>query len=471
MPDLLIELLSEEIPARMQAAARDALKKLVTDGLVAAGLTYRGAAAFSTPRRLTLAVEGLDAASKPRREERRGPRADAPAQAIEGFLRATGLSRDRLETRDSGKGAVLFAVIESPGRPAAEIVAEVLEATIRDFPWPKSMRWGAGNLRWVRPLHSILCILSTEAGAEVVPLTVDHLTAGDTTRGHRFHGAGAFAVASFDDYARKLKAAHVILDHEERAAAIWHDATQRAFAQGLEVVEDRALLTEVAGLVEWPVVLMGRIPEAFLGLPPEVLQTSMREHQKFFALRNPGTGRIEGFVTVANRETADHGETILKGNLKVLTARLSDAKFFWENDLLTVRTKGMEGMAEGLKSVTFHGRLGTQWERVERIEALAREIAPLVGAAPDLAAEAARVAKADLQSAMVGEFPELQGTMGTYLARAAGLPEAVAQACKAHYQPLGPSDAVPSDPVSVAVALADRIDTLTGFWACLLYTS
>lgn len=465
MPDLLIELFSEEIPARMQARAREDLKKLVTDGLVEAGLTYASAGAFSTPRRLVLSVEGLSAESPTLREERKGPKADAPAAAIEGFLRSTGLTRDRLETREDKKGAVLFAVVEKPGRPAPEIVAEVLERTIRTFPWPKSMRWGTGSLRWVRPLQSILCLLSDEAGAEVVPMTLDGLTAGNSTEGHRFMAPARFAVSGFDDYRAKLARAFVMLDASEREQAIWHEATTQAFAQGLEVVPDAALLSEVAGLVEWPVVLMGAIGEDFLGLPPEVLQTSMREHQKFFSVTNPATGRIEKFVTVANRETADHGETILKGNGKVLSARLSDARFFWENDLRTVKTAGLEGMAEGLKQVTFHNRLGSQAARIARIEALAREIAPLVGASPDLAAEAARVAKADLQSAMVGEFPELQGTMGSYYARAAGLPEAVAQACKAHYQPLGPSDAVPTDPVSVAVALADKIDTLTGFWA------
>ncbi|MFQ6776302.1 glycine--tRNA ligase subunit beta [Cereibacter sphaeroides] len=465
MPDLLIELFSEEIPARMQARAREDLKKLVTDGLVEAGLTYASAGAFSTPRRLVLSVEGLSAESPTLREERKGPKADAPAAAIEGFLRSTGLTRDRLETREDTKGAVLFAVVEKPGRPAPEIVAEVLERTIRTFPWPKSMRWGTGSLRWVRPLQSILCLLSDEGGAEVVPMTLDGLTAGNSTEGHRFMAPARFAVSGFDDYRAKLARAFVMLDASEREQAIWHEATTQAFAQGLEVVPDAALLSEVAGLVEWPVVLMGAIGEDFLGLPPEVLQTSMREHQKFFSVTNPATGRIEKFVTVANRETADHGETILKGNGKVLSARLSDARFFWENDLRTVKTAGLEGMAEGLKQVTFHNRLGSQADRIARIEALAREIAPLVGASPDLAAEAARVAKADLQSAMVGEFPELQGTMGSYYARAAGLPEAVAQACKAHYQPLGPSDAVPTDPVSVAVALADKIDTLTGFWA------
>ncbi|MDE3027712.1 MAG: glycine--tRNA ligase subunit beta [Paracoccaceae bacterium] len=465
MPDLLIELFSEEIPARMQFRAREDMKKLVTDGLVTAGLTYASAGAFSTPRRLTLTIEGLTAESPTQREERKGPKADAPDAAIEGFLRATGLTRDQLEVREDKKGATLFATLTRPGRKAPEIIAEVLETTIRAFPWPKAMRWGAGSLRWVRPLHSILCILTDDHGTEIVPLTLDGITAGNTTEGHRFMAPGRFAVTSFDDYAAKLKRAYVLLDSAEREAQIWHDATTQAFAQGLEVVPDAGLLTEVAGLVEHPVVLMGAIGEVFLALPPEVLQTSMREHQKFFSVRNPKTGRIEKFVTVANRETADHGATILAGNQKVLTARLSDAKFFWENDLRTVKSDGLEGMAAGLAHVTFHNKLGSQGDRIARIEALAREIAPLVGAAPDLADEAARIVKADLQSAMVGEFPELQGTMGGYYARAAGLPDAVANACKAHYQPLGPSDDVPTEPVSVAVALADKIDTLTGFWA------
>ena len=465
MPDLLLELFSEEIPARMQAKARDDLRRLVTDGLVEAGLTYAGAGTFSTPRRLVLTVQGLTGESRPVREERKGPRADAPEAALEGFLRSTGLTRDQLELRDEKKGQVFFAVVEKPGRPAAAIVAEVVESTIRSFPWPKSMRWGNGSLRWVRPLHSILCLLNDEGGAEVVPLDVDGIVAANTTAGHRFMAPARFAVSSFDDYRAKLQRAFVMLDPAAREAQIWHDATTAAFAQGLEVVPDAGLLAEVAGLVEWPVVLMGAIGADFLGLPAEVLQTSMKEHQKFFSVRNPATGRIEKFVTVANRETADHGATILAGNQKVLAARLSDAKFFWENDLRVVQSIGLEGMAAGLANVTFHNKLGSQADRIARIEALAREIAPLVGASPDLAAEAARVAKADLQSAMVGEFPELQGTMGGYYARAAGLPEAVAAACKAHYSPLGPSDDVPTDPVSVAVALADKIDTLTGFWA------
>ncbi|EEW25468.1 glycine--tRNA ligase subunit beta [Rhodobacter ferrooxidans] len=465
MPDLLIELFSEEIPARMQARAAADLKKLVTDGLVEAGLTYAGAGAFSTPRRLVLSLEGLTAHSQALREERKGPAATAPEAALQGFLRSTGLAREQLELRDDKKGQVWFAVIEKPGRAAAAIVAEVLEATIRNFPWPKSMRWGTGSLRWVRPLHSILCLLTDEHGPQVVPLSVDHLNAGATTEGHRFMSPGRFAVTGFDDYAAKLKRAHVILDPAAREAQIWHDATTQAFARGLEVVPDAGLLAEVAGLVEWPVVLLGAIAPGFLDLPPEVLQTSMRTHQKFFSVKNPKTGRIEGFVTVANRETADHGATILAGNNKVLSARLSDAKFFWENDLRTVHAVGMEGMAAGLAHVTFHNKLGSQADRVARIEALAREIAPLVGAAPDLAAEAARICKADLQSAMVAEFPELQGLMGRYYATAAGHDDGVPEACEMHWKPLGAADDVPTDPVSVAVALADKIDTLTGFWA------
>jgi glycyl-tRNA synthetase beta chain len=468
MPDLLIELFSEEIPARMQARAREDLRKLVTDGLVEAGLTYASAGAFSTPRRLVLAVDGLTGESRAVREERKGPSTSAPAAAVEGFLRSTGLTLEQLERRADKKGETFYAVVEKPGRAAAEIVAEVLERVIRGFPWPKSMRWGAGSLRWVRPLQRIVCVLSDEAGASVVPLTVDGIVAGNVTDGHRFMGAGPFPVSGFDDYVVKLKRAFVVLDSAEREAAIWQAATNAAFAAGMEVVPDAGLLTEVAGLVEWPVVLMGRIGAEFLELPPEVLQTSMREHQKFFSVRAK-SGRIEGFVTVANIDAADGGATILKGNQKVLSARLSDAKFFWENDLRVAKAHSDSGpmgeWVEGLKAVTFHGKLGSQAERVERIAALAREIAPMVGADAALAEQAARVAKADLRSAMVGEFPELQGLMGMYYARAAGMPEAVALAARDHYSPLGPSDAVPTEPVSVAVALADKIDTLTGFWA------
>nr|WP_319250342.1 glycine--tRNA ligase subunit beta [uncultured Celeribacter sp.] len=465
MPDLLIELFSEEIPARMQKRASEDLKKRITDGLVEAGLTYASAGAFATPRRLVLSVEGLLAESPTTVEERKGPRVDAPEKAIEGFLRGAGVTKDDLEIRDEKKGQVYFAKLTKPGRPAAEIVAEVLEATVRNFPWPKSMRWGAGSLKWVRPLHSIVCLLSAEDGAEVVQLEIDGIKAGNTVWGHRFMAPGSFKVTGFDDYVTKLKQNFVVLDPAERADHIWHDATNQAFAQGLEVVEDAGLLAEVAGLVEWPVVLMGEIGADFLELPPEVLQTSMKEHQKFFSVRNPKTGRIEKFVTVANRETADNGTTILAGNQKVLSARLSDAKFFWENDVRTVAREGLEAMAAPLAHVTFHNKLGSQGQRIARIAQLSREIAPIVGADAAEAELAAKIAKADHSSEMVYEFPELQGIMGRYYAKKAGLSDAVSDACRDHYSPLGPSDDVPTDPVSVAVALADKLDTLTGFWA------
>ena len=464
MPDLLIELFSEEIPARMQGRAAADLQKLVTDGLVDAGLTYKSAAAFSTPRRLTLSVEDLLAESKPVREERKGPKVGAPDKALEGFLRGAGVAKDDLEIRDDKKGQVYFAVIEKPGRMAADIIAEVLENTIRNFPWPKSMRWGTGSLKWVRPLHSIIGMLTDEAGAEVVPVDVDGITSGNTTRGHRFLAPDAFSVTSFEDYEAKLKRAKVMLRPDERADMIWNDATNQAFALGLEVVEDRGLLTEVAGLVEWPVVLLGQIDPTFYDLPAEVSQTSMKEHQKFFSVRNAKTGQIERFVTVANTVTSDDGATILKGNQKVLFARLSDAKFFWENDLRIAKA-GMDPWLHSLSNVTFHNKLGTQKDRIDRIIMLASEIAPLVGADVTEVAEAARVAKADLSSEMVYEFPELQGLMGRYYATNAGLSDAVAAAAQEHYSPLGPSDDVPTAPVSVAVALADKLDTLTGFWA------
>lgn len=465
MPDLLIELFSEEIPARMQAKAAADLKKRITDGVVEAGLTYAHAAAFATPRRLCLVVDGLTTESPTLKEERKGPRADAPEKALAGFLRATGLTRDQLEERTDKKGnVVLFASIEKPGRPAADIVAEVLESTIRNFPWSKSMRWGAGSLRWVRPLQRILCILTTEAGAQVVPLDVDGIHAAEVTEGHRFMAPGAFPVTGFEDYAVKLKRAYVELDGTARADTIWHDAEQLAFAAGLEVVEDKGLLAEVAGLVEWPVTLMGEIGADFLHLPPEVLQTSMKEHQKFFSVRDPKTGQIVRFVTVANRETKDDGATILAGNQKVLSARLSDAKFFWDNDLEVARA-GMGPWLESLANVTFHRKLGSQKERIDRIAALARVLADATGADPDQAERAAQIAKADLSSEMVYEFPELQGVMGRYYALEAGEAEAVADAARDHYAPLGPSDDVPTAPVSATVALADKIDLLTGFWA------
>ena len=465
MPDLLIELFSEEIPARMQARAAEDLKKRVTDGLVEAGLTYAGAAAFVTPRRLTLTLQGLLAASPTLREERKGPRVDAADKAIEGFLRGAGVSRDQLEQRDDKKGAVFYALIDKPGRPAAAIVAEVLEQVIRSFPWPKSMRWGTGSLRWVRPLQSILCLLTDEDGGQIVPLEVDGIIAGDQTFGHRFMAPAALRVTGFDDYRDALKRAFVLLDAETRRALIWNDATTQAFASGLEVIEDPGLLAEVAGLVEWPVVLMGEIDPTFLDLPDEVLKTSMREHQKFFSVRNPKSGKIERFITVSNRASADQGATILAGNQKVLSARLADAKFFWENDLRVAKGAGLSVWTQALSNVTFHNKLGSEQARIDRIAGLARLVAPMAAADPDMAEQAARIVKADLSSEMVYEFPELQGIMGRYYAEAAGLPAEIAAACEAHYAPLGPSDAVPTAPISVAVALADKLDKLTGFWA------
>src|SRR5690625_508683 len=466
--DLLLELFSEEIPARMQDRAARDLRRLMTAALGEAGLTHKGGRAFSTPRRLVLALTGLSRTTREKTEERRGPRVDAPEKVIEGFLRSTGLSREQLEIRDDKKGQVYFATIHHKGRPAAEIVAEAVRDVIHDFPWPKSMRWGAGNLRWVRPLHSILCILSDEEGARVVPIEIEGLVSGDTTRGHRFKAPDPFRVTGFEDYAEKLEAAFVVLDAEERARRIEADAATLAFAQGLEIVPDPALLAEVAGLVEWPVALMGEIGEEFLDLPPEVLRESMRGHQKFFSAREPKTGRITHFVTIANIDAPDGGKAILEGNGRVLSARLADAAFFWERDLRIVKDRGMEGleeMAKPLDSTIFHAKLGTQGERVERIAALAREIAPKVGADPDQAEQAARIAKVDLASDMVGEFPELQGVMGRYYAEAAGLAPEVACASEAHYHPLGPSAEVPNDPISIAVALADKLDMLTGFWA------
>ncbi|MDG1295391.1 MAG: glycine--tRNA ligase subunit beta [Planktomarina sp.] len=464
MADLLIELFSEEIPAGLQAPAAENLKKLLTNGMVEAGLTYANASAFYTARRLTLVVEGLLDASPTVQEERKGPKVGAPEQAISGFLRGAGLTMDDLEVRDDKKGQVYFAKITKPGRAAPEIVAEVLEATIRNFPWPKSMRWGLGSLRWVRPLQSILCVLSNNAEISVVPLGVDGIKAGNQSRGRRFMASDAFSVSGFEDYETKLKLAKVILRADERQVAIWQEAQTQAFALGQSVVEDTGLLAELAGLVEWPVVLMGQIDEDFLDLPPEVLKTSMKEHQKFFSVLNPKTGRIERFVTVANIEAADQGATILKGNQKVLAARLADAKFFWENDLREAKA-GMGNWQAALENVTFHNKLGSQAARIKRIAALARELAPVVGANPDTAEQAALVAKADLSSEMVYEFPELQGLMGRYYAAKAGMSAEIAAACEAHYSPLGPSDDVPTAPVSVAVGLADKLDTLSGFWA------
>ncbi len=465
MAELLIELFCEEIPARLQGRAAADLQRLMTDGLVAAGLTYADARAFSTPRRLCLVLGDVPAASPDVVEERKGPKVGAPDQAIEGFCRGAGVPREALEARDTAKGAVYFARIEKPGRPAGEIIAEVLETSIRNFPWAKSMRWGAGTLRWVRPLHSILCILSDESGARVVPMEIDGIQAADMTQGHRFMSPGRFQVTGFADYAAKLARGHVVLDADDRAETIRAAAQNLAFANGLEVIDDPALLAEVAGLVEYPVVLMGEIAEDFAGLPPEVLQTSMREHQKFFSLRDAKTGAITRFITVANRETADNGATILAGNQKVLFARLSDARFFWENDLRVARDEKMAPWIDALENVTFHNKLGSQGDLVRRMQALAGDLAPICGATPEDASTAAGIAKADLASEMVYEFPELQGLMGRYYALEAGFSAEIAAAAQDHYAPRGPSDAVPTAPVSRAVALAEKLDLLTGFWS------
>ena len=465
MSDLLIELFSEEIPARMQLKAAEDLKKLMTNGLVEAGLIYSEAAAFSTPRRLVLTLHGLPDESPTVREERKGPRVDAPEKALEGFLRSTCLDRSALEVRDDKRGQVYFATVQTPGRPAAAIIGEVLEKIVRTFPWPKSMRWGTGSLRWVRPLHTIICLLSDEAGAQVVPLEIDGIKASDQTLGHRFMAPKPFSVTGFEDYASKLKRNYVILSPTERSKMILQEAENQAFACGHELVSDPSLLADLTGLVEWPVVLMGSIEPEFLDLPPEVLRMSMKEHQKFLSLRHLKTGRIERFITIANRETVDQGDTILKGNQKVLSARLADAKFFWENDLRVAKADGMATWVRKLADVTFHNKLGSEAARIERLASLSQDLAPYANADPALAKEAALIVKADLASEMVYEFPDLQGLMGRYYSQASGFGDEIAQACELHHAPLGPSDAVPDAPVSIAVALADKIDKLTAFWA------
>lgn len=460
MPDLLLELLSEEIPARMQADARITLRDMVAKGLKDAGIGHGAPVVHSTPRRLTLHIPGLPARTPDIEDERKGPRTDAPEKAIEGFLRSTGLSKDDLEVRPDRKGEVYFAVIRRPGVDTAEAIAALVPEVIRDFPWPKSMRWGTSDLRWVRPLSSILCLLDDA----VVPVEIEGYRAGNETRGHRLVDGAPFAVDGFESYRAGLAERGVTLDAEERAEAIDTGARALCAGRGVTLLDDPALLRENAGLTEMPVPIIGEIETAFRDLPAEVLQTSMREHQKFFSAVD-GAGKVTHFVAVANIRGADGGETILRGNAKVLRARLADAKFFWENDLRAIARDGFAGMAAPLADVTFHNQLGTQGERIERIAGLARQFAGVTGADPAMAAEAARVAKADLASEMVYEFPELQGLMGRYYAGAADLDPRIAAACEDHYKPLGPSDTVPSEPVSVAVALADKIDVLAGFWA------
>jgi glycyl-tRNA synthetase beta chain len=490
MPDFLLELFSEEIPARMQARAAEDLRKLVTDALGGAGLLYEGAKAFVTPRRLVLAVKGVPVRQPDVKEERKGPRVGAPEGAIKGFLRSAGLnSIHEAKVAADKKGDFYVALIEKPGRPAIDVIAEIVPEVVKTFPWPKSMRWGEpsrrpGSLAWVRPLHSIVATFGPETEEpEIVPFAVDGIKAGDEARGHRFMAPQPFRVRRFEDYAAKLEKAKVVLDPERRKEMILADAKNLAFAQGYDLLEDTGLLEEVTGLVEWPVVLMGSFDAAFLAMPPEIVRATIRNNQKCFVLRDPQTSRLaDKFILVANIEAADGGEAIVAGNERVIRARLADAKFFYDSDLKT----RLEDRLPKFKHIIFHEKLGTQWERIERIEGLADEIARTLSSRPeffsgqtlspdDLKQEqdtyrrqvrrAARLAKADLLTEVVGEFPELQGLMGKYYALAQGEAPSVAAACEEHYRPLGPNDRVPTDPVSVAVALADKIDILVGFWA------
>ena len=469
MPDLLLELFSEEIPARMQAKAADDLRRLVTDKLVAEGLVYEGVKAFATPRRLALTVHGIPARQPDLKTERRGPKVGAPDAAVQGFLKATGLkSLDEAKIQRDPKGDFYIGLIEKPGRDAIDVLAEILPVIIRTFPWPKSMRWGArsgkpGSLNWVRPLHAITATFGLETEEpDVVKFSVDGIEAGQTTYGHRFLAPAAISVRRFEDYEAKLLDAKVVLDPERRKDAILTDAKQLAFAQGFELVEDQNLLDEVAGLVEWPVVLMGSFEPEFLATPGEVIRATIRNNQKCFVVSDPKTGKLANkFILVANIEASDGGKTIIAGNERVIRARLSDAKFFYETDL---KTK-LEERLPKFEQIVFHEKLGTQAARIKRIERLAAEIAPLVGADVAKTTRAARLAKTDLLTEVVGEFPEVQGLMGKYYALAQGEDASVAAACEEHYKPQGPADRVPTDPVSVAVALADKLDTLVGFWA------
>ena len=470
MPDLLLELFSEEIPARMQARAADDLRRLVTEKLIGEGLVYEGASAFATPRRLALTVHGIPARQPDLKEERKGPRVGAPDAAIQGFLRGAGLSslsEAKIE-KDAKKGEFYVVLIEKPGRAAIDVIAELLPVMIRTFPWPKSMRWGQrsekpGSLSWVRPLQSIVATFGLETEEpDIVRFDVDGIASGNVSRGHRFMAPADFTVRRFADYEAKLLEAKVALDADRRKDVILSDAKNLAFAQGLELVEDSALLDEVAGLVEWPVVLMGSFDASFLAIPQEVIRATIRTNQKCFVVRDAKTGKLANkFIPVANIEAADGGKTIVAGNEWVIRARLSDAKFFYETDL---KTK-LEDRLPKFEHIVFHEKLGTQAERIARIEGLAAELAPLVGADLAKVKRAAKLCKADLLTEVVGEFPETQGLMGKYYALAQGEDAAVAAASEDHYKPQGPNDRVPADPVSIAVALADKIDTLVGFWA------
>jgi glycyl-tRNA synthetase beta chain len=458
MPQLLLELLSEEIPARMQAQAARDLERLARERLAAEGLLPEALATFGGARRLTLVAEGLPPAQKDRHEEVKGPRTSAPEQALDGFLRKNGLTKDQLTEKDG----VWFATLHKAGRPTPEIVAELVQGVVRDFPWPKSMVSGVSKLRWVRPLRRVLCVFD----GEVVPFEIDGLASGDTTEGHRFMGPGQpFKARHFDAYADGLAKHFVVLDPNERKARILDAARTLCFARNLELVEDQGLLDEVAGLVEWPVPVLGDMDASFLDLPPEVIRTSMRVHQRYFAVRDPKAGKLAPhFISIANIEAIDGGKTIARGNAKVLSARLSDARFFWEED----KKVRLEDRLEKLKGVTFHAKLGTMYDRVQRIVSLAETLASYVAPGDDLvrskAAEAASLCKADLVTGVVGEFPELQGIMGGYYAAGEGLDPAVAGAIRQHYKPQGPSDEVPIDPVAATVALADKLDTLVSFF-------
>jgi glycyl-tRNA synthetase beta chain len=470
MPELLLELFSEEIPARMQAKAADDLRRMVTDRLVAEGLVYEGAKAFATPRRLTLTVHGIPARQSDLKEERRGPRVGGPEAAIAGFLKTTGLAslEEAKIQRDPKKGDFYVALVEKPGRATLDVLADMLPVVIRTLPWPKSMRWGErsakpGALQWVRPLHAIVATFGMETEEpDVVKFAVDGIEAGQTTCGHRFMAPAPISVRRFEDYEAKLQAANVVLDPQARKDIILADAKQLAFAQGFELVEDEGLLDEVAGLVEWPVAAIGSFEKEFLSIPGEVIRATIRNNMKCFVVGDPRSGKlVNKFILTANIDASDGGKAIVAGNERVIRARLSDAKFFYETDL---KTK-LEDRLPKFNSIVFHEKLGTQAERIARIERLAAEIAPVVGADTEKTRRAARLAKADLLTEVVGEFPELQGLMGKYYALAQGEDASVAAASEDHYKPQGPADRVPSDPVSIAVALADKIDTLVGFWA------
>jgi len=461
MAELLLELFSEEIPARMQAKAEADLGAALEKALGEAGLSWKKLTACSGPRRLTVSIEGLSERSADVKEEKKGPKVGAPEQALAGFLRGAGLTdiSQAQVVSDPKKGDFYVAVIETPGRDAKDIIAEAVPAIIRGFHWPKSMRWGEGDLRWVRPLQRITCVLD----GKTVPFDVDGIVSGNETEGHRVHGRGPFTVKGWKDYEQSLEqAGHVMLTRDKRREVIREGIAKVCAGAGLEWIEDQGLLEEVTGLAEWPVVVLGNMDPAFLDLPPEVITLSMRTHQKYFAANDKKTGKLApNFIVVANIEASDGGKKIAEGNARVLSARLEDARFFWEKDKATPLDK----MADKLSTIAFKAELGSLGDKVERVAALARELAPKVGADPDLAERAARLAKADLVSEMVGEFPELQGVMGRYYALEAGEKASVADAIRDHYKPQGPSDSVPTDPVGIAVALADKLDTLVGFWA------